>query len=93
MHMLQESLHRHCSQLASNPACQPIMHSGPVKSIAHCAVILSKDGLFATCLQLYFQAAAYACVARQSAQALAALLVSRSCPLPAGSGDLEHVLH
>ena len=85
---LQESLHRHCSQLASNPACQSVMHSAclPAKSMRMCSDLDEIDGAclrhVCNCTCISRQQHIYACAAKQSAQALAStivvLLVSRS---------------
>ena len=50
------------------------------------SVVCLQD-LFANCLQLCLQAAPHAIAATHSAQALAALLASQPCTLPARSGD------
>ena len=51
------------------------------------------DHLHANHLHLCLEAAAHAYAARQQPQALAALLASHACTLPAKSNDHEHVNH
>ena len=84
--MLQISMHKHwrpCHRALASQRC-----TLPARSID----LEQVDVLFANRWQLSFKAAAPACTAGQSAQALAALLASQLYNLLARSNDLEYVV-